>query len=158
MRGLVRRDGQLEHHAEIMARTQVPTLGGATGLIPINRRNAGAGMTLIADRNGAPLAVTVGGEKRGDQREIAPIIQQLFAQGVGIVAVRCRGPDKVSTDARYESEQTSCVLRFLGIEYLIRKRWMRHGSHRDPVCKPIERSTAWLSGFQRLRLCYDGSQ
>ena len=156
---LLRCDGELEHETAMIDSTQVRAFGGGdqTGPSPVDRRKLGTKYTLMTDRNGVPLAITIAGANRSDQREILPIIENEYPHVGGQPGRPRIGPDEVCADAGYDSEATRDVLRCLGMKPFIRKRGAPHGSHLGRLRWVVERSIAWLKGLRRLRLRYDRS-
>jgi len=90
--------------------------------------------TLMTDRNGVPLAITLAGANRRDQRAILPVIENEFPHVGGPSRRPQIGPDEIDADAGYDSEVTRDFLRCFGMKPFIRTRGDPHGSQLGGVC------------------------
>ena len=148
--------GKLEADVAIVDSTQTRAFGAGelTGPSPVDRAKPGTKHTLMVDRNGVPLAVKTVGSNRSDQQELIPIVVE-FPHIKGKPGRPKELPDTVIADAGYDDEAARTLLKWLGIEPLIRKRGAPHGSHLGRIRWVVERTISWFKGYRRLRFRYD---
>lgn len=153
---LLRREGQLDTHTAIVDSTQVRAFGGGdrTGPSPVDRRKKGTKYTLLVDRHGVPLVIRAASANTSDHRQLLPATVA-FPQVGGKPGRPKTHPDKLYADAGYDAEAARSILRFLGIEPLIRRRGNPHGSHLGRIRWVVERTISWIKGLRRLRVRYD---
>ena len=148
--------GKVETEVVIVDSTQTRAFGAGelTGPSPVDRAKPGTKHTLMVDSNGVPLAVRTVGSNRSDQQELIPLVVE-FPHIKGKPGRPKELPDTVIADAGYDDEAARNLLRWLGIEPLIRKRGTAHGSHLGRVRWVVERTISWFKGYRRLRFRYD---
>jgi transposase len=101
-----------------------------------------------------PLATTLTGANAHDVTQLQPWV-------AAIPAVRGRRgrprqrPERVQGDRAYDSEPHRQWLRSLGIEPILAKRNMPHGSGLGVYRWVVERTLSWLHQFRRLRCRYE---
>ena len=150
--------GQLPQSLAIVDSVIVRAHGGGekTGPSPVDRRKPGTKLTLMVDRDGAPLAIRVAGANASDHTQLLPTVLD-FPKVGGKRGRPKQLPDEVLADAGYDSEPARALLRYLGIEPKIRRRKEGHGSHLGRVRWVVERTIAWVKGLRRMRVRYDTS-
>jgi transposase len=153
---LLNRDGKLEPDIVVIDSTLVPAPGGGeeTGPNPTDRGKTGTKHTLMVDANGVPMALHTTGANVSDQVQILPIVLD-FPKVKGKTGRPKELPDEVYADRGYDNDSTRLLLRWLGIEPKIAKRWTEHGSGLGRVRWVVERTNAWLKGLRRLRVRWD---
>jgi transposase len=125
-----------------------------TGPSPVDRARTGSKHHLLCDATGAPLAVSLTGGNRNDVTQLLPLID-------GIEPVKGRRgrprqrPDRLLADRAYDHDKYRRELRARGIQPVIARRETEHGSGLGRRRWVVERTFAWLHGFQRLRIRYE---
>lgn len=109
---------------------------------------------LLTDARGIPLAVTITGANVHDVTELIPLVQGIDPVAGKVGRPRSR-PDKVQGDRAYHSEPHRKILRSLGIEPVLAKRNIEHGSGLGIYRWVVERTIAWLHQFRRLKLRFE---
>ncbi len=156
---MLNKANKLEADVAVVDSTQTRALGSGelTGPSPVDRAKPGTKHTLLVDKNGVPLAVKTAGSNRSDQKELLPLIVG-FPRIKGQVGRPKELPDAVVADAGYDNDAARALLKWMGIEPLIRKRGAPHGSHLGKVRWVVERTISWFKGYRRLRFRYDRTQ
>ena len=150
---------QLDLDTQVVDSVLVRAHGGGdlTGPNPTDRARPGTKFTVNVDGNGTPLSIRVRGANRSDQHELLPTL--VAFEGVGGKVGRPQSkPKRAVADAGYDSEVNRSLLRWLGIEPLIRKKGAPHGSGLGKVRWVVERTISWLKGCRRVRFRYDRSE
>ncbi len=153
---LLRQEDKLDPDVVIVDGVQVRAFGGGeqTGPSPVDRRKKGSKHTLLVDRHGVPLAIHTAAANASDHRQIIPLVLD-FPEVGGKPGRPKERPDTLLADAGYDSEATRWLLRWMGIEPLIRKQKGEHGSGLGKVRWVVERTISWLKGLRRMRVRYD---
>ena len=153
---MLNKAGKLDAEVAIVDSTQTRAFGAGdlTGPSPVDRAKPGTKHTLLVDENGVPIAVKTAGSNRSDQKELIPMVVE-FPRIKGKVGRPKELPDVVVADAGYDNEAARVLLKWMGIEPLIRKRGAPHGSHLGRVRWVVERTISWFKGYRRLRFRYD---
>ena len=137
-----------------MRQVVLSTARTPTGPSPVARRKKGTKHTLMVDRHGAPLAIRSAPANASDHRQIIPLVLD-FPKVTGKPGRPKELPDELYADRGYDSDDTSWLLRWLGIEPHIAKRKTAHGSGLGKIRWVVERTISWLKGLRRLRIRYD---
>lgn len=153
---LLRRAGKLDLKTVVVDGTNAPSPGGGpvAGPNPTDRGKPGVKHTLLVDRHGVPLALRTAGANASDHRQILPITLA-FPKVGGKPGRPQQLPDHLYADRGYDSDSTRALLRWLGIEPHIAKRWTAHGSGLGKVRWVVERTVAWVKGLRRMRVRWD---
>ncbi len=109
---------------------------------------------MITDGHGTPLAVLLTGGNRNDVTQLLPLLDALPPVR-GRVGRPRRKPDSLFADRGYDHDQYRDQVRERGIIPAIARRGTRHGTRLGTYRWVIERSFAWLHGFQRLRIRWE---
>ena len=109
---------------------------------------------MITEANGIPLAALLSSANTNDITEL-----QLLVEAIPPVRGQRgrprRRPERVQGDRAYDSEPHREWLRQLGIEPVLAKRNMPHGSGLGVYRWVVERTLSWLHQFRRLRIRYE---
>jgi transposase len=132
---------------------KAPFGGEGTGPNPVDRGKCGWKWSLVADRNGIPLAWEIAGANRNDCILLEPTLDGL--DGRGLLAE----VETLHLDRGYDQPAIHRQVADWGIDDLIcAKRRLAHSSRRRRGQRiplgmrwPIERTNSWLSNFGQLR-------
>ena len=108
----------------------------------------------MTDGCGVPLAISLTGANAHD-------ITQLLGLLKAIPPVRGKPgrprqrPERVQGDRAYDSNPHRKELRALGIEPVLARRRLPHGSGLGVTRWVVERTVAWFHQFKRLRVRYE---
>ncbi|MFI8101287.1 IS5 family transposase [Streptomyces sp. NPDC086023] len=128
--------------------------GDHVGPSPLDRARPGSKHHLIVDRRGTPIAVTLTGGNRHDVTQLVPLLDAVPP----IRGLRGRPrskPGGLYADRGYDFDKYRRLLWKRGIEPLIARRDVAHGSGLGKGRWVVERSFAWLHQFNRLRTRYE---
>ncbi|MFF9727434.1 IS5 family transposase [Streptomyces gardneri] len=128
--------------------------GDHVGPSPVDRARPGYNHHLIVDRHGAPLAVTLTGGNRHDVTQLLPLLDAVPAIR-GLRGRPRRKPRCLYADRGYDFDKYRRLLWKRGIKPMIARRGVAHGSGLGKVRWVVERASAWLHQFKRLRICYE---
>ncbi len=128
--------------------------GDQTGPNPTDRGKRGSKRHLICDGRGVPLAVRLTGAKRNDSQEALALVDAILPLQ-GERGRPRRRPDCVVGDRGYDAEAIRSGLRTRGVLLLLAMRRTKHGSGLGTWRWVVERTSAWLNQFRRLRVRYD---
>jgi IS5 family transposase len=134
-----------------------PSAGALTGPNPVDRGKPGSKYHLLTDRRGIPLAVGLSAANTHDSMLLEAMVDAVPAiKGPRGRPRRPRKrPAKLHLDKGYDYPRCRRALRRRGITPRIARRGVepsdRLGRHRYVV----ERSLAWLVGYQRLQIRYE---
>lgn len=120
--------------------------------LPIAR--SGSKHHIITDVNGTPLAAIVTRANVNDVTRLLPLIDSIPPIR-GLRGRPLRRPRVVYADRGYGSERHRKALRNRGIEPVIAKRRIEHGSGLGKYRWVVERTHAWLHHFRRLRIRFE---
>lgn len=109
---------------------------------------------MITDGQGIPLAAQLTGANAHDITQLKPLVQAIPALQ-GQRGRPRRRPERVQGDRGYDSQPHRAWLRALGIQPLLAKRNVPHGSGLGVYRWVVERTLAWLHQFKRLRIRYE---
>ncbi|MFE0519388.1 IS5 family transposase [Streptomyces sp. NPDC058954] len=123
--------------------------GSNTGPSPVDRGRAGSKHHLITDGHGAPLAVLLTRGNRNDVTQLLPLLDAIPPVR-GRVGRPRRKPDSLFADRGYDHDIYRDQVRAWGIVPAIARRGTLHGTGLGTYRWVVERSFAWLHGFQRL--------
>lgn len=156
---LLKRDDKLDPDVAVVDAVLLRAFGGGdqSGPSPVDRKKPGVKHTLLVDRHGVPLAIHTDGANASDHRQIIPLVLD-FPRVGGKPGRPKELPDVLLADAGYDSDSTRWLLRWLGVEPLIRRRGAEHGSGLGKVRWVVERTIGWLKGLRRMRVRYDRSR
>ncbi|MFF9147435.1 IS5 family transposase [Streptomyces sp. NPDC014861] len=128
--------------------------GDHVGPSPVDRARPGSKHHLIVDPRGIPLAVILTGDNRHDVNQLLPLLDAIPP----IRGLRGRPrhkPWRLYADRDYDFDKYRSLLWKRGIEPLIARRGVSHGSGLGKVRWVVERIFAWLHQFKRLRTRYE---
>jgi transposase len=156
LRAALKRAGKLDLDTGIIDGVTVRAFGGgeATGPSPVDRRRPGTKPTVMVNKAGIPLGIRTAGANASDPKQILPGILE-FPKVGGTPGRPKELPDEADADRGDDSEATTALLRWLGIEPHVAKRKTPHGSGLGKVRWGVERTISWLKGLRRLRVRYD---
>ncbi len=125
--------------------------GGTTPASPVDRSRPGSKHHVIVDRHGTPLAASLTGGNRHDVTLLIPLLDAI---------PRIRGrprhkPKRVYADRGYDFRKHRRLLWARGIVPQIAGRGAPHGSGLGKTRWVVERTSAWLHQFKRLRIRYE---
>jgi transposase len=120
----------------------------------VDRRKNGSKHHLLTDARGIPLATTLTGANRHDVTQLLPLVRAVAPIAGKIGRPRHR-PDQLLGDRAYDSEPHRKSLRAMGIEPILAKRRIPHGSGLGIYRWFVERTIAWLHQFRRLRTRFE---
>jgi transposase len=154
----LRKEGQLDSDIAIIDSTLIRAFGGGdkTGPSPVDRGKPGTKLTIMIDGKGVPLVCRAVPANRSDQQETLPTVLS-YPSVPGKVGRPPTRPKQLYADAGYDDEAARTLLRWMGVEPLIRKRNKPHGSHLGRVRWVVERTISWIKGLRRMRVRYDRS-
>jgi transposase len=154
--GLLRQNDRVDPDIAIIDSVYTRAFGGGekTGPSPVDRRKKGTKYTLMVDPHGVPLGIQIAGANVSDHRQWLPLIAD-FPQIGGKPGRPKELPDELYADRGFDSDQTRCLLAWLGIDPHIARRGTSHGSGLGRVRWVVERTISWLKGLRRLRVRYD---
>ena len=130
---------------------KAPCGGEGTGPNPTDRGKSGWKRSIIAGRDGVPIAWTAAGANRHDMALLEPTLGAVA--GRGLIA----DIETLHLDRGYDNGVTRQLCVDVGIDDLVcarkRKTGTAVGKRRLPLGMrwPIERSNSWLSNFGQLR-------
>ena len=128
--------------------------GEQTGPNPTDRRKNGSKHHIITDANGVPLATTLTGANRHDVTQLLPLVLAIPPIS-GKTGRPRRRPERVQGDRAYHSDQHRNALVRVGIEPVLARRGVAHGSGLGTYRWVVERTLSWLHQFRRLRVRYE---
>ncbi len=128
--------------------------GAQTGPNPTDRRKNGSKHHIITDANGVPLAAILTGANRHDVTQLLPLVHAIPPIS-GQRGRPRRRPDRVQGDRAYHSNPHRDALVQLGIEPVLARRGVAHGSGLGIYRWVVERTLSWLHQFRRLRVRYE---
>ncbi|MET7584765.1 IS5 family transposase [Streptomyces microflavus] len=123
------------------------------GLTP-DRARPGSKHHLIVDRHGTPLAVSLTGGNRLDVTQLTPLLDAIPS----ILGLRGRPrhrPGRLFADRGYDYDKYRRMLRARGITPKTARRGVPHGYGLGKTRWVVERTSAWLHQFKRLRTRYE---
>lgn len=129
--------------------------GERSGPNPVDRRKPGSKRHVLTDATGTPLTVILTQANRHDSQEALALLDRvppLLGPYGG--RPRCR-PDAVLGDAAYGTRANRAGARRRGIRPHLAWRKEGHGSGLGRFRYVVERTTAWLNQFRRLRVRYE---
>ncbi|GHB79649.1 hypothetical protein GCM10010377_82120 [Streptomyces viridiviolaceus] len=109
---------------------------------------------LITDGHSTPLAVLLTGGNRNDVTQLLPLLEAIPPVR-GRVGHARRNPDSLFADRGYDHDIYRDQARERGIIPAMARRGARHGTGLGTYRWVIERSSAWLHGFRRLRVRWE---
>jgi transposase len=153
---LLRRAGKLDTDLVVVDGVYVRAFGGGeqTGPGPVDRSRLGTKHTLMASRSGVPLAIRTAGANKSDHAQIIPLVMS-FPRVGGRRGRPKESPDILYADRGCDGEATRWLLRWLGTEPRIARRYTPHGSGLGRVRWVVERTIRWLKGLRRMRVRFD---
>lgn len=111
---------------------------------------------MLVDGTGIPLAVALTGGNRHDVTQLIPLLDQLAARPVaGKVGRPRQKPDRLLADRGYDFKKYRRLLWARGIQPVIARRGVAHGSGLGRQRWVVERGFAHLHNFRRLRIRYE---
>ncbi|CAM5742019.1 IS5 family transposase [Streptomyces hirsutus] len=125
-----------------------PVGPGVAGQLPSCRHY------LIVDRHGTPLTVSLTSGNRHDVTQLMPLLDAIPR----IRGVRGRPrhrPKRLFADRGYDQARYRRLLRARGITPKISRKGTAHGSGPGRTRWVVERTSAWLHQFKRLRIRYE---
>lgn len=128
-----------------------PCGGQGTGKNPTDRAKLGWKWSIVTDRNGIPIAVSVDGANRHDSVMLAPTLDAAAKLGLLLDI------ETMHLDRGYDSDLTRARLSERGIHDAViakkRKKGKATGKNPQPMGMrwPVERTNSWLSNFGQLR-------
>nr|WP_308013480.1 IS5 family transposase [Streptomyces sp. REN17] len=128
--------------------------GSRTGRSPGDRYRTGSKHHLITDATGIPLAATLTGGNRNDVTRLIPLLQAVPPVR-GKRGRPWRRPDVVLGDRGYDHDKYRRPVRSLGVKPLIDRRGTEHGSGLGTQRRGVERVSAHLHWFRRLRIRWE---
>lgn len=120
--------------------------GEHTGPSPVDRRKPGSKHHLITDGTGIPLAATLTGGHRNDVTQLLPLLDTIPPIR-GVVGKPWRRPRYLYADRGYDHDKYRRLVRARGITPMIARRSVDHGAGLGTIRWPVERTFAWLRGF-----------
>ena len=109
---------------------------------------------MLTDACGVPLAGTLTGANANDITQLLALLEAVPPVR-GKVGRPRRRPQRVQGDRAYDSNWHRQQLRGLGIEPILGRRRVPHGSGLGVTRWVVERTLAWLHQFKRLRVRYE---
>jgi len=109
---------------------------------------------VITDARGLPLATLLTSANTNDITQLQALVEAI-PPARGKPGRPRRRPQRVQGDRAYDSEPHRQWLRHLGIEPVLAKRNMPHGSGLGVHRWVVERTLSWLHQFRRLRIRYE---
>lgn len=109
---------------------------------------------MITDAGGIPLAMILTAANAHDVTQLLPLIDAIPAVK-GKPGRPRRRPQRAQGDRAYDSEPHRQQLRLRGIEAVLAKRNIEHGSGLGVFRWVVERTISWLHQFRRLRIRYE---
>ncbi|MCF3181410.1 IS5 family transposase, partial [Streptomyces polychromogenes] len=128
--------------------------GDHVGPSPVDRARPGSKHHLIVDRHGIPLAVTLTGGNRHDVTQLLPLLDAIPPIRGLRGRPRCK-PRRLYADRGYDFDKYRRLLWRRGINPVIARRGVAHGSGLGKVRWVVERAFAWLHQCKRLRIRYE---
>ncbi len=128
-----------------------PCGGEGTGKNPTDRAKLGWKWSILTDRNGIPIGVTVDGANRNDSVMLAPTLDDVAKRGLLLDI------ETIHLDRGYDSEATRTRLSERAIDDAViakkRRKGAAKGKNPQPMGMrwPVERTNSWLSNFGQLR-------
>ncbi|WP_373294590.1 IS5 family transposase [Streptomyces albiflavescens] len=125
-----------------------------TGPSPVDRARPGSKHHLITDRHGTLLAISLTSGNRHDVTQLMPLLDAIPR----IREVRGRPrhrPGRLFADRGYDYDKYRRLLRARGITPKIARKGTAHGSGLGKIRWAVERTSAWLHQFKRLRIRYE---
>ncbi|MEU9517801.1 MULTISPECIES: IS5 family transposase [unclassified Streptomyces] len=133
---------------------QGPKRAQHTGSSPVDRGRADSKHHLITDGHGTPLAVLLTGGNRNDVTQLLPLLDAIPPVR-GRVGRPRRRPHSLFADRGYGHDVYRDQVRARGIVPAIARRGTLHGTGLGTYRWVVERSSAWLHGFRRLRIRWE---
>lgn len=109
---------------------------------------------MITDGGGIPLAVTLTGGNRNDVTQLMPLIEAIPPIR-GKRGRPRRRPEVVFADRAYDHDKYRKLLRGKGIQPVIARRGVGHGSGLGVYRWVVEQCFALLHWFRRLRIRWE---
>jgi transposase len=150
------RDGNIDWSRAIVDSCSVRAVCGGTHTRPnpTDRAKTWSKRYLICDGQGVPLTVRLTAANRNDSREALALVDAIPPLQGQRGRPRCR-PASVLGDRGYDAAAIRHGLRTRHILPLLAMRCTTHGSGLGRWRCIVERTSAWLSQFRRLRVRYD---
>jgi hypothetical protein len=154
--GLAQASGQARFRHSDRRGATVPAFCGseATGPSPVDRRKKGMKHTLLVVRHGVPLVIRTAKANASDHRQILPTVLD-FPRVGGTPGKLKMLPADLYNNRGSDSEATTALMRWLGIEPHIAKRWTGPWQRAGQGPLGVERTISWLKGLRRIRVQYD---
>jgi len=108
----------------------------------------------VTDANGIPLAAILTGANANDITQLLPLVEAIPPVR-GKVGRPRRRPQRVHGDRAYDSNRHRAQLRARGIQPVLARRRVLHGSGLGVYRWVVERTLSWLHQFKRLRTRYE---
>ncbi|PAU47287.1 hypothetical protein CK936_19540 [Streptomyces albireticuli] len=124
--------------------------GPIPGPSPVDRGRPGSKHHVITDAHGIPLAITLIGGNWHDVTQLLPLLDAI--PHIKGRTGRPHRPRHLSADRGYDFDKYRRLLWKRGIQPVIARRGIPHGSGLGTVRYAVERTNAWIHGFRRLRI------
>jgi transposase len=125
-----------------------------TGPSPVDRGKPGSKIHVLSDRGGLPLSLALSAANTNDAFALQPLIRAIPAIR-SRRGPRRRKPAKLHADKAYDQADLRAWLRDRGIAVRIARKGIETGDKLGRHRWVIERTLAWLTGYQRLTLRYE---
>ncbi|MFH8804625.1 transposase [Streptomyces sp. NPDC017936] len=127
--------------------------GPQSGHGPVDRARQGSKHHVLTDGQGIPLAVSLTGGDRNDVTQLLPLLGEVPAVS-GVVGRPGHRPDALLAGRGYGRDKYRRLPRQRGRRPVTAERGQAHGSGPGVFRYVVERTSAWLHGFRRLRICW----
>jgi transposase len=125
-----------------------------TGPSPVDRGKPGSKIHVLSERTGLPLSVAVSAANTNDAFALKPLVMAIPAIK-SRRGPRRRRPDKLHADKAYDQTDLRNWVRNQGITVRIARKGVESNDKLGRHRWVIERTMAWLTGYQRLTLRYE---
>jgi transposase len=133
------------------AHTKAPLGGQATGISPVDRRKIGTKRSVLADKNGIPLAIGVTGANTHDSK--------VCVSTVSDIVYNRQPPFKtIELDAAFDAAHIKKSLATLGYYCRVSPNKRRSSVIKNEKLKfrwSVERTHSWINRFRRLLIRWE---
>lgn len=128
---------------------KAPCGGEGTGVNPVDKRKLGWKWSIVADRNGVPLAWVTDGANRHDMVLLEPTLHALIERGL------LSEVDAIHLDRGYSNNRARTICAELGIKEVVCAKKRTPGQGRVKIIPlgqrwTVERTNAWLADYGQL--------
>ncbi|WP_411108869.1 transposase [Streptomyces sp. c-19] len=131
-----------------------PRSGGRARSAEHGRARPSSKHHVLVDGQGISLAVSLTGGNRNGITQLMPLLAKVPSVA-GLVGRPRRRPDKLLADRGDDHDTYRRLVWAQGIEPVIARRGVPHGSGLGVHRCVVERTIAWLHGFRRLRVRWE---